>query len=197
MKTKLYLLPIALCLCATGTACRAITLSFDPTSLTVPVGQEFSMDLRATVSATEAFRAFDIDVLYDGSLMTWIGTTVPSVLTLQPDPSATRLIALVQTGEPDFFGSDVLLATLVFRCDGPGFSSIDTGSSSLLQGFLVNPPGQTFPTWIQQWTSEPASVMQTSAIPDHDSGTVFLLVSSFVLLLAARSPRKTRCRARV
>ena len=124
----------------------AISLGFQPSSSTVDLNGSFSVDVVVSglSSANEIVSAFDLDVLYDQSLLTATGVTfgdeLGAIKSEDPfDIFADALIASDLTpGRVDFSelsylldddldslqDDDVLLATLSFDAIGIGVSSL-------------------------------------------------------------------------
>lgn len=128
----------------------AISIDFSPESETVYIGDSFGVDvvisdLYATDTSREIVSAFDLDVIYDASVLTATGVTFGSSLGLNPstDPfdffSDAWITEVLTPGRLDFAesswlsNSDLLdlqpndsfvLATLNFVSIAEGFSSL-------------------------------------------------------------------------
>ena len=137
---KIFALFVCFLLCSVGSA-SAVTLSLNPSNVTVNVGDTFDISLDAQLSDNAAqpgaISAWDVDVTYNPSQMVFAGYALGTGLGLSLDLSwgdmGGGLVGLVDLAEisletsqwlidnqPDPF----LLATLQFECLKAGNSQI-------------------------------------------------------------------------
>lgn len=181
-QTRPVLLPLAAAvLCLAAISARALSLRLDPGLTTVAVGQSFDVGLYLTATQPEAVLGWDFDLFYDPAQVAWTGTTLGGLWQSVPSLDGDGLAGLVF---PDpIFGTDVLMATLSFRCLGPGSSLLDVG---LLSPADPNEGILTVNGLLAQWTSTPGTVVQRAGVPSYDPGTLALLGASCLLLALGR-----------
>jgi hypothetical protein len=127
------------------TPAYAVTVFFDPSELTINVGDTYSLDLYGVADPADALLGYDLDLSFDPTQVSYLGVSsygpnwVPPVVDPDGDGLAAFWDPLVL---PDFSGSDLLLATLEFECIGCGVSVINTfvdpinGDRPLQEGVL-------------------------------------------------------------
>lgn len=150
------------------TSVSALSVYFDPLNTTIGVGQSFTLNMRANASQSEAILGWDFDVLFDSAQVAYGGGTVGGQWfpVLSVDGGGLAGLAFP---EP-VYGDNILLATLSFRCLGPGFSLIRAGfddNMGVNEGILLA-NGQI----LTDWESSPAGVTQ---VPANDTSTLLML----------------------
>lgn len=153
---KILLITICFFLTSIGAASASVILSLETPSSVVEPCTYFNVDLVVSGVESELFPAvgdFDIDVLYDPTLMAfsdytlgpWLGdlTALEALDFSFGDPGATGAIDLAEVSlldpidlellQPDTF----ILATLEFHCLGAGTSSIWIDDSEPLLTYKV------------------------------------------------------------
>jgi len=142
---KMFALFVCFLLCSVGSA-SAVTLSLNPSNVTVNVGDTFNITLDAQMlqngvgltnnsnGVPGAIVAWDVDVFYDKSQMVFVKHTLGTGLGLSLDLSEDDMGGLVDLAEVSLEYSadlvanqpeDFLLATLQFECLKAGNSLIE------------------------------------------------------------------------
>lgn len=128
---NLLVLPLCVLFISFGTA-GATSLYFDSTALTVDTGDSFTVDLMIDGEG-DLIGAFDVDILYDSSLMTFTSYTLGTVLGVASEAlnlSAGDLGGIIDLAEVSLLypivsqPASFSLATLEFTCIGAGVSTI-------------------------------------------------------------------------
>jgi hypothetical protein len=178
---KMFVLFACFLLCSVGSA-SAVTLSLNPSNVTVNVGDTFNITLDAQLSDNlaqpGAISAWDVDVLYNPSQMVfvnyslggWLGNSID--LSLGDIGGGLVDLAEVSLEDPqDLIGTQpdpFLLATLQFEC-------LTAGNSQIL--LTLQNVGDEIGDPINAHVGAPVSVTQTQ-VPEPST---FMLIVTGLL----------------
>lgn len=187
MKTMTGLIPVLVTSATLGlgsASCLGLETYFLPGSLSIDKGSGFSLDLYAsTPDSSAAIAGWDIDVLFDTSQVQWVSTTLATGWDAVPGVADSD--GLAGLALDPVWGSDILLATIRFRCLKAGTSDMLAGliaGSDPNEGFLILDANSGAGGLIRDWTSIVTAVTQTStSMPDVGS-TLGLLLGAVALV---------------
>lgn len=196
MKTLLIISTAGLVALLCGNSALAVTASIDPSSKTVGVGSTFSVNVLASTEGQESILGWDFSLAFDNTQLAFTGFTVgsdwdavPSVNLLNPD-------SLAALAFPDAIsGTNVLLATLSFRCLAEGVSMLGLANSTgTNQGFLLGTDASGaisgLVTPVDDIAVSTATITQSGeSVPDNDPATLLLLLPLVAWLVAWRTRR--------
>jgi hypothetical protein len=186
---------LALALLALATAAvrdaSALVLSFSPTSVPANVGDSVSVDVVATALGTDVIAGFDLDVLFDPSILAptsvLFGTGLgdPSLFEaltsfgFTPGVVDFAEVSFLTTSELDALQSEPLtLATLGFDVIGPGLSALSFRLDAA--NLVVDGDGNTLEVVTR------AGSVGNAVVPEPSAALVF---AAGAALIAARVRR--------
>lgn len=191
----------ALVLLAASTAHAAI-VSLAPSSIASTVGQPVAVGVIVSgLGAGEAVGAFDLDVVFDATVLTATSVTFGSALGVEGIDQFS--IALISSGRVDFAAASLLseadllaaqtapfsLATLTFDAVAPGASGVNFDLTTFPGLLLSDAFGNALATTV----GTESSVTVTAASVPEPSGVMLVLLALGVMTL----PRVARARLRV
>ena len=141
MKKTILAMAMFCCLALVAAPAWAMTISLEPTTQTVAVGDSFDVNLVVSDVGGEGVGAFWIDVTYDTSILSitdsdvTFGTSLGTGLDVDAIADTTSFPGIVDLFEVSFLDSTTLLglqsasftlATLTFTADGLGTSDLSS-----------------------------------------------------------------------
>ena len=139
MKKTILAMVMFCCLALVTAPAWAMTISLEPTSSIVAVGDSFNVNLVVSNVASEGVGGFWVDVTYDSSILSITDSDVTFGTSLGTGPDVdtfvdtTSISGLASVSEISFLDTDTLLslqsasftlAALTFTADGPGTSNL-------------------------------------------------------------------------
>ena len=197
MNMKRYysiLLVMATSLLSSGPV-QALTVYFEPSPISVNVGQTFDLNLYVDASLTpdQAIMGFDINLLYEQAQVQLLSSTVGPLWDAVPsNEGANGFAGLSLVG---VVGTKQLLGDFWFRCLTAGISTINVGGLDgnggflLADGTMVNSAPGLITTGVTVTQQEPGPGPGPGPVQAPEPGMLFLIIAG---LLGLRFSNRTR-----